>query len=80
MKTDVNGCSTCPPGGEQWEAFAPSWRDGTAVQYDYRHPNGRLFSTVAPDLETARRRRDAWLANGCAGPQDFTRRDAHKEQ
>ena len=61
MKTDRNGCSTCPNGGEQYEEFAPSWRDGVAVQYDYRTENGTLFSTVATTLEECRRRRDAWL-------------------
>ncbi len=61
MKTDVQGGSTCPVGAEQYEAFHPSWRAGTAVQYDYRHTNGRLFSTVAPTLEEARARRDRWL-------------------
>lgn len=79
MKSDVNGCSTCPIGQEQYEEFRWSWmRDDepARVQYDYRHPNGRLFSTIAPDLETARERRDAWVANHCAGPQNFTRRSA----
>jgi hypothetical protein len=61
MKSDINGCSTCPVGQEQWEEFNPSWRDGTAIQYDYRHTNGRLFSTVAPTLEVARARRDEWF-------------------
>jgi len=63
MKTDVNGCSTCPPGQEQAEIF---WlkrlgKDIARVQYDYRHPDGRLFSCVAPNLEAARARRDEWL-------------------
>ena len=60
MKSDIQGCSTCPIGGEQYEEF-DSGR-GRRVQYDYRTEAGKLFSTIAPDLETARRRRDAWLA------------------
>ena len=35
----------------------------TRVQYDYRHTDGELFSCVAPDLDAARKRRDAWLKN-----------------
>ena len=62
MKTDRNGCSTCPIGAEQWEEFEWSWRQGEKrVQYDYRHANGQLFSCVAPTLENARSRRDRWL-------------------
>lgn len=30
-------------------------------QYDYRHTDGELFSTVAPTLEECRTRRDEWL-------------------
>lgn len=62
MMTDIHGCSTCPAGAEQWEEFSPSWRDGLAVHYDYRHTDGRLFSTDAADVEIARHRRNAWLA------------------
>ena len=62
MKTDINGCSTCPPGEERYEQFAWSWKpDEPRVQYDYRTPDGRLFSTVAPTLEECRARRDRWL-------------------
>lgn len=68
MKTDRNGCSTCPPGGEQWEEYTesvyPSPRAYRAVrvQYDYRTPDGILFSCIAKSLEAARAKRDAWLA------------------
>ncbi len=62
MRTDTNGCSTCPVGGEQYEEFEWSWRPGEPrIQYDYRTLDGRLFSTVAPDLEACRARRDRWL-------------------
>lgn len=30
-------------------------------QYDYRHFNGNLFSTLAKTLEECRRQRDEWL-------------------
>lgn len=62
MKTDRNGCSTCPIGGEQYEDFEFQLRPGEKqVQYDYRHTNGVLFSTIATTLEAARKKRDAWL-------------------
>jgi hypothetical protein len=72
LRTDVHGCSICPPGEERWEAFtAPAvWGPKqTRVQYDYRTPDGKLFSCVAPSLEAARARRDEWLGAD-------TRRDA----
>ena len=65
MRYDVNGCSTCPPGGEQWEEFEAAWGtrgDRTRVQYVYRTPGGKLFGCIAKSLEDARARRDAWLA------------------
>ena len=30
-------------------------------QYDYRHTDGELFSTVAKTLAECRRRRDKWI-------------------
>ncbi len=42
--------------------FWSSLARGQRVQYDYRAPDGRLFSCVAKSLEVARNRRDAWLA------------------
>lgn len=60
MKTDKNGCSTCPPGRESFEEFTTP-KGNVRVQYDYRTPSGELFSCVAPDLDTCRRRRDEWI-------------------
>lgn len=60
MKTDINGCSTCPKGQEHYEEF--SIRGRTYVQYDYRDSAGELFSTVAASVEIARKRRDEWMA------------------
>jgi len=59
MKTDQNGQSTCPPGQEKYETFVIG--NKRLVQYDYRTPDGKLFTTVARTLEAARTRRDAWL-------------------
>ena len=48
-------------GQEQHETFKSSVARKTAVQYDYRHTNGELFSCVKPTLESCRAARDAWL-------------------
>jgi len=49
--------------GEQYEEFTT--RIGRKlvkrVQYDYRAPDGQLFSTVDKTVEEARNRRDEWL-------------------
>ena len=61
MRTDQQGCSTCPIATERWEAFAFETSGAMLVQYDYRHTNGRLFSTIASSVEVARKYRDRWL-------------------
>lgn len=62
MKTDQNGCSTCPVGEERYEQFTHRFvrRGSTYFQYDYRDFDGELFSTVAPTLERCRTLRDQW--------------------
>jgi hypothetical protein len=59
MKTDVKGCSTCQIGQEQYESFISNGCQ--FIQYDYRHTNGKLFSTVATTLEKCRQRRDTFI-------------------
>ena len=59
MKSDINGCSTCPDGQEQYEQFTMGRKK--YVQYDYRTPNGTLFSCVKPSLEACRTARDTWM-------------------
>lgn len=66
MKTDKNGCSTCPIGEEQFEVYAEAnQRRGkkkvTRVQYDYRHDDGKLFSTDRSTLKECRDERNAWV-------------------
>lgn len=61
MKTDVNGCSTTQKGQEQWEEYYSIHARDYRIQYDYRTPNGELFSCIAIDLESARAKRDEWL-------------------
>lgn len=60
MKNDKKGTSTCPVGQEQFEKVK-SVKKLVYLQYDYRHTDGKLFSTAAPNLRTARIRRDEWL-------------------
>jgi len=63
---DEHGCSKAQAGEERYEEFEV--RIGrverrTRVQYDYRTPDGELFSCVAASLEAARAQRDEWLAH-----------------
>ena len=61
----INGVSTCTEAGtEKYERFQSGIgrRRRTLVQYDYRHTDGELFSTVAKTLDECRRRRDGWIA------------------
>lgn len=57
-----NGVSTTRTNGqEQYTRFvAGAFRGTIYYQYDYRHTDGELFSTVAKSLEECRRRRDEW--------------------
>jgi len=52
-------------GQEQFEEFYPRGQKRTEfnkrIQYDYRHTNGRLFSTITVSLKEARERRDLWV-------------------
>lgn len=48
-------------GQEQYEAFRSSVTRKQAVQYDYRHTDGELFSCVKPTLESCRAAKDAWI-------------------
>ncbi len=64
MAMTVNGVTTTnTPGQEQYETFKRNRK--TYVQYDYRHPNGELFSCVRPTLEACRAARDEWEKGGC---------------
>lgn len=65
MKADSinnNGCSICGHGKENYITFCPAYRSELKFyQYDYRHTDGQLFSTVAPTLKECHTRRDEWL-------------------
>lgn len=59
-----NGVSiTQTPGEEKYaKCCLEAFRGQIYYQYDYRHLNGNLFSTLVKTLEECRRRRDEWLA------------------
>ena len=59
-----NGVSiTQTPGEEKFVKYRLSaFKGQTFYQYDYRHTDMELFSTVAKTLDECRRRRDEWLA------------------
>ena len=60
---DSNGCSVCEQGKENYVIFiAGAFRGTKYYQYDYRHTDGELFSTVAKSLEQCRKERDEWLS------------------
>ncbi len=63
MKTDINGCSTCPAGTENYEFFQVQMgrKKYDKIQYDYRDVDGTLFSCVAQSLEEARFQKSQWL-------------------
>lgn len=65
---DEHGCSVCRAGQENYTTFQHRARGmrkkfGKMYQYDYRTPDGELFSCVAKTLEDCRAKRDAWLAS-----------------
>lgn len=60
MKDDINGCSICQKGQENYETYF-DWRGEEKVQYDYRTDRGKLFSCVRASIEKCRAARDAWL-------------------
>jgi hypothetical protein len=66
MKSDIRGCSTCDLGQESYETYHSAIQKKDMVQYDFRTPEGKLFSTIAPSLEVCRARRDKWQKGGKA--------------
>ena len=66
MKTNsinINGCSVCKQGRENYSTFiAGAFRGTEYFQYDYCHTDNELFSTVAKSLEECRKRWDEWLS------------------
>ena len=58
-----NGVSiTQAPGEEKFVKYRPvAFKGRIFYQYDYRHTDGELFSTVAKTLAECRHRRDKWI-------------------
>jgi len=59
-----NGVSTTQESGqEKYVTFiAMAFRKTDYFQYDYRHTDRELFTTVAKTLEECRKRWDEWLS------------------
>jgi hypothetical protein len=47
----------------QWEWFYSYIKKCDMVQYDYRAPDGVLFSTIAKTYEDAVERKNEWMKN-----------------
>jgi len=57
-----NGCSICKVGKEKYiKCVLGAFYGKIYYQYDYRHTDGELFSTLAPTLEQCREKRDKWI-------------------
>lgn len=54
---------TQTPGEEKYvKCCLGAFRGQIYFQYDYRHTDNELFSTVAKTLDECRKRRDEWIA------------------
>jgi hypothetical protein len=53
--------SACKVGQELFRTVTENATKIDYVNYEYRHINGQLFSTKAPNLFTARARKKEWL-------------------
>jgi hypothetical protein len=57
-----NGCSVCGKGEEKYvRCILGAFLGKVYYQYDYRHMDGELFSTLKETLEECRAGRDQWL-------------------
>lgn len=61
---NVNGCSVCQPGQENYTTFEAKVgrKQVERVQYDYRMESGELFSCIGSSLDSCRAKRDLWLS------------------
>ncbi len=66
---DRYGCSTCPKGQERHEEYydriSKCWR----FRYDYRTPDGTLFTCIDNTLADCQARRNAWLVERAEAAQ-----------
>jgi hypothetical protein len=57
-----SGCSVCQKGEEKYTRFCTdAYRGKVYYQYDYRHKDNELFSTISRTLDECREKRDKWL-------------------
>lgn len=66
---DEHGCSICPPGREQHQDYYSELARRQQVQYDYRTPDGTLFTCIDDNLCACQARRNAWLVARVAAAQ-----------
>lgn len=61
---NVNGCSVCQSGCENYVPFTMRLgrKNVKRIQYDYRMEDGELFACVGTSLDDCRAKRDVWLA------------------
>ena len=61
---NVNGCSVCQPGRENYTSFTAKIgrKSVKRWQYAYRTESGELFSYVGASLDSCRAKRDLWLS------------------
>lgn len=59
-----NGCSVCAAGQENHTTYNTKIgrKSVKRMQYDYRTPEGELFSCIGTNLEDCRRKRDEWIS------------------
>ena len=58
---NVNGCSTCENGKQKYEIFYSRTLKKYMCQYEYRTPDGKLFTCVSQSLKQAVEKRNIWL-------------------
>jgi hypothetical protein len=57
-----NGCSVCGNGEEKYtRCVLGAFRGSFYYQYDYRHKDGELYSTLKETLDECRAGRDKWV-------------------
>jgi len=48
-------------GEEQYEVYFSHALNGNRVQYDYRHFDGDLFSTIGKSVDECRKEKERWV-------------------
>ena len=70
METDITRVSTRVVEDEQYERFYSPLIHQKLIYYNFRTPDGKLFTCISRTLANARARRDAWLKKNGGGKED----------